>query len=188
MKNFAFDIIYLPTNKDLNSDFYSEESNNIILKNYLLYRDIDIDLMYLYSDKQNDRMGFDFSTNLKTNFEIHAEVAKEIIEEYAYLLGLKYLTENELTIIMEYFEDFQKYFFTKVTQKEPFDIVYSAVYYKNILNIDDHSHLDSIGLIYDFRNNFEVDISYNQNFGSNTSEFGSKLSEQFVWSRVNWYF
>jgi len=76
----------------------------------------------------------------------------------------------------------------KITQKEPFDILYSAVYYKNILNIDDHSHLDSVGVIYDFRNNFEVNLSYNQNFGAKDSEFGSKLAEQFVWSRVNWYF
>jgi len=112
LKNLAFDIIYMPTTEDLNSDFHGENSNNVILKSYLLYKDIDIDFIYLYSDEQNDKIGLDFSTNVETNFEIHAEVAKEMGEDYSYLLGLRYLTENELTMIMEYFDDTQKYLFT----------------------------------------------------------------------------
>lgn len=199
LKNFSFDVVYLPTTKDFNSDFYNNNSNNIILKSYFLYKDIDIDLIYLYSDKENNKLGLDFSTNLQTNFEIHAEVAKEIDAEYSYLLGLKYLTQNELTIIMEYFykskaleksEPFfdKQYLFAKLTQKEPFNILYSTLYYKNSLNIEDNSHLNSIGFTYNFKTNFEIDISYNQNFGDDDSEFGSKLTKQFLWTQMNWYF
>lgn len=199
LKNHSFDFIYMPTTKDLNSDFDNENSNNIILKNYFLYKDIDIDLIYLYSDQQNEKVGVDFSTNLETNFEVHAEVAKELNGQHSYLLGLKYLTQKELTVIMEYLYQSEQlarnkpffdnqYLFTKLTQKEPFDMVYSSLYYKNSLNLKDNSHLSSVGLIYDFRNNFDIDLSYNQNFGNKISEFGSKLTQQFIWSRVNWYF
>ncbi|MEA2028743.1 MAG: hypothetical protein U9N49_07180, partial [Campylobacterota bacterium] len=199
LKNFAFDLVYMPTTKDINSDFYNNKSHNVIFKSYFLYKDIDIDLIYLYSNKQNDKIGVDFSTNLQTNFEIHAEIAKEMNSGYSYLLGLKYLTQNELTIIIEYLyqserldrsEPFfdKQYLFTKLTQKEPFDILYSTIYYKNSLNLEDRSHLNGIGFTYSFKNNFEIDISYNQNFGEDSSEFGSKLTNKFFWTQLNWYF
>jgi len=199
LKNFGLNIVYMPTNEDYNEDFYTQKSNNLALKAYFLYRDIDIDFMYFYSDKMNDKIGADFSFNLLTNFEIHAEIAKEINGYSSHLIGLKYLTANDLTITSEYFYQSKqldkktsfwdkRYIINKLSQKEPFEILYSTVYYKNLLNVDDNSHSNSLGFTYSFKNSINIDVSYNFLLGKNTSEFGSKLNENYLWSKIIWYF
>ncbi len=199
LKNFSLDIVIMPTSDNLNNDFYNQNSTNIVLKSYFLYLDTDIDIIYSYNDKLKNKIGLDFSKNIETNFELHGEVAKEVNGHFSSLIGIKYLTENDLTITSEYFYQSErlvktnpfydtKYFLNKFSQKEPFEIVYSSVYYKNSLNIDDNSHQDSIGGIYSFKNNFVLDISYNKNSGDDLSEFGSKQISDTIWSKVSWYF
>lgn len=199
LKNFSFDIVMLKNDEDINSDFDGLESNRLALKAYFLYFDTDIDLIYQYANSDNNKIGIDFSKNLLTNFEIHGEFAKNGNSSYSYLLGLKYLTEFDLTITSEYF--YQKYelakskpfwdnryLINKLSQKEPLDIIYSSVYFKNSLNMDDNSYQNSFGATYSFKNNIELDVSYIDNTGRQMSEYGSKLVDNLIWTKVTWYF
>ena len=207
LKNLKLDLIYMPTTSHVNDDFHNGQSTNLAAKLYLLYLDTDIELIYLYSDEQKDKIGFTLSKNLLPHFEIHAEYAKEIDGYYSYLLGLKYVTQNDLTILSEYYYNSEgltideirsstklipfsgkSYFVNKLTKKEPFGIVYSSVYFKDMLNTEDESHLDTLGFIYTFKNNLEIDFSYNLNTGSEESEFGKKMVSDFAWFKATWHF
>ncbi|MEA3315838.1 MAG: hypothetical protein U9Q30_08290, partial [Campylobacterota bacterium] len=174
IKNIAFDMVYIKTTKNNNEELYNENSNILAFKTYLLYKDIDIDLIYSYSDKDYNKIGFDFSTNIKTNFEIHGEYGRFDNGYYSYLLGLKYLTLDELTILSEYYSQNKtqeknipfwdkRYIINSFTQKEPFDILYFNLYYKNIYNIDDNSHQNKLGFIYSGIKNLELDTSISKN-------------------------
>ena len=199
VKNFSLDIVALSTSKSENEDFYNERSKNIAIKSYILYLDTDIDFVYYYSDILKDKVALDISKNLETNFEVHGEIVKEKDGYNSHLLGMKYLTTNDLTITSEYFYQSEqlskttafydnKYLINKFSLKEPFSIVYSTVYYKNSLNINDNSYQNSLGGIYSFKNNISIDISFNKNSGNSTSEFGSKQINDTLWSKVKWYF
>lgn len=207
LKNIMLDIVYLPTTNDLNKDFYAGDSDNLAMKLYMLLYDTDIELIYALFDKENDKIGATFSKNLEPHFEVHGEFAKEISGSHSYLLGLKYVTKNDITITSEYLyqsdgltkdeiatssniEPFiaKSYLINKLSIKEPFDTVYASAYFKDMLNLEDKSHLDSIGFTYDFKNNFEIDVSYNHNTGSSTSEFGKKKVDNFLWVKGVWYF
>lgn len=207
LQNLQFDLIYMPTSSKVNDDYYNATSNNIAMKIYLLYFDTDISFIYLYSDEQKDKIGFTFSKNLKTYFEIHGEFAKQIDGYHSYLLGLKYVTENDISIISEYYYDSdgltkdeimssikllpfsgKSYLINKFSKKEPFGIVYSSIYFKDMLNTEDYSHLDTLGFTYTFKNNLEIDFSYNLNSGNKESEFGKKLVSDFTWLKMTWYF
>ena len=207
LQNLKLDLIYMPTTPNVNDDFYNASSSNLAIKLYLLYLDTDIEFIYLYNDQLNDKLGFTFSKNLLPHFEIHGEAAKEISGYHSYLLGLKYVTQSDITIISEYYYDSdgltkeeirsslkllpfpgKSYFVNKFSKKEPFGIVYSSVYFKNILNTEDSSHLDTLGFIYTFKNNIEIDFSYNINSGDKESDFGKKMVSDFAWIKATWYF
>lgn len=199
LKNLSFDLVYLRTSEDFNEYLYNSDSNIIALKAYILYKDIDIDLMYAYSNKDANKMGLDFSTNIETNFEIHGELASHDDGYYSYLLGLKYLTQNDLTILSEYIYQNEtldkntalwdkKYFINSFTQKEPFDILYFNVYYKNILNLNDDSCQNKIGFVYSKIKNLDLDLSFNKNIGKNGSEYGNKLIHSTVWLSLKYSF
>ena len=185
LKNLSFDFVYHPSTKDINKDY--------AMRLYLLLYDTDIDFIYNYSNEENNKIGIDFSKNIQTNFEIHGEYAKVQNAGYSYLLGLRYLTDFDLTIISEYLyksEGLSKdeielstsllpfiakdYAITLITQKEPFECLYSSIYYKNILNRQDMSSQNKFGVTYAFKNNINTDLSYNINSGTNFSEFGKK--------------
>ena len=185
----------------------SKDANNIALRLYALLYDTDIDIIYNYSDVALDKIGIDFSKNIQTNFEIHGEYARVIDAAESYLLGLRYLTSYEMTIISEYVyrseglnkEEIQKstlnipfiaknYTITLLTQKEPFDILYFSLYYKNMTNLQDYSMQNKMGFLYSFKNNLNLDCSYNINSGDSLSEFGKKYVEDFLWLRATWSF
>ncbi len=200
VKNASFDVLFMKNDTHMNSDFSRDEASNVGLKAYMLYLDTDIDVIYFKNDADVEKIGIDFSKNLMSNLEIHGEFAKTLGEDdYAYLLGFKYLTEFELSVTAEYlyqknqssrsepFFDHQ-YFMTKFSQKEPMDILYSSLYYKNIYNLGDKSMQHSLGITYGFKNNMLLDISYNINEGTKTSEYGSKLVQDTLWTKLYWYF
>jgi len=73
-------------------------------------------------NSRSTRYGLDFSRNLATNFEIHGEAAyipdhkKVTLQDdnsvltntnsaFSYLLGIRYLTENDITSIIEYYHN-----------------------------------------------------------------------------------
>ena len=208
LKNLTLDLVYLKADENINNDYSllntnEKASDNFAAKLYLLWYDTDIDFIYNYSDKAKEKIGVDFSKNIDINFEVHGEYAKVLNDGYSYLLGVRYLTDFELTIISEYLyqsEGLTKaeietadyiapfiakdYAITSFTQKEPFDLLYFSIYYKNMTNLQDCSQQNKIGANYAFKNNTEVDLSYNINSGGSLSEFGKKQAEDFIWLRV----
>lgn len=122
LKTIAFTPVYLPVSKDLNNDYGNIDHNNIAAKLYLFYKDTDIDLVYLSEGSRSHRFGLDFARNITTNFEIHGEwaylsnVIKQVVNNVGvitteqnsamqWLLGLRYLMENDTTIIAEYYKN-----------------------------------------------------------------------------------
>lgn len=210
LKNLSFDFVYLPSTNDINEDYTrlatnNEDANNLAMRLYLLYFDTDIDFIYNYSDTANDKIGIDFSKNIQVNFEVHGEFAKIIDDGHSYLLGVRYLSNFELTIISEYTyksngltkEEIETssstlpflakdYWVTLVSQKEPFDWLYSTIYYKNMMNIQDSSQQNKLGVSYSFKNNIDMDLSYNKNSGDKLSEFGKKQVTDFIWLQASW--
>lgn len=123
LKTLAFTPVILPVSDSVNED-YGKNGRNFAAKLYLLYRDIDIDLLYRSNGSRPARTGIDFSTNLATNFEIHGEwshgkysqkvlVGNSLATREGsadnFLLGLRYLTEQDTTYILEYYHNDEGY-------------------------------------------------------------------------------
>jgi hypothetical protein len=120
-QNLSFTALAVPTTSDLNADFGAPEHANPAAKLTLLWRDTDIDFLWLGEGARSARFGFDVSRNFGTNLEVHAEWAR--IREFqqpvldasgalalapprdatSWLLGLRYLTERDTTWIVEYY-------------------------------------------------------------------------------------
>lgn len=122
LQTVAFTPVVLPVNSSVNNDYGNQGYRNIAGKVYFLYRNTDIDLMYLTKGSRPARFGADFSRNLATNFEIHGEWAriwnapKPVVDAAGqvraqqsnatnYMLGLRYLTERDTTFITEYYHN-----------------------------------------------------------------------------------
>ena len=122
LQTIALTTVVLPVWNDVNEDFGEADNVNLVAKLYLLYQDIDIDLVWFMGNSRSTRYGADFSTNLATNFEIHGEVAHvpgqktkvltsggvlSVREEAdtSYLLGFRYLSENDITSIVEFYHN-----------------------------------------------------------------------------------
>jgi hypothetical protein len=122
LKTIAFTPVLLPVGNGHNSDFGDTNHLNAAAKLYLLYKDTDIDFVWLGSGSRTARFGVAFSRNLTSNFEIHGEWAR--IRDFelrsidaagnisttkravsSYLLGLRYLTENDTTWIAEVYRN-----------------------------------------------------------------------------------
>ena len=141
IKTLAFTAAYLPVTEHINEDFGLQKHNNIAAKLYLLYNDTDIDIVFLNQGSRSWRYGFDFAKNINTNFEVHGEwayfdnittqfvsdngmVSNETDSTTRWLLGLRYLTENDTTIIAEYYRNNSGY--TSSEMKSFFTAVDSA--------------------------------------------------------------
>jgi hypothetical protein len=122
LRTVALTPVLLPTSSDVNSGFGTGSHLNVAAKLYFLYRDTDIDLVFLSNGSRSRRYGFDFSRNLATNLEIHGEWAR--IEDTqrsvttatgsttvtrsaadSYLLGLRFLSAQDTTYILEYYRN-----------------------------------------------------------------------------------
>ena len=122
LKNAALTAVAVPVYEHINAKFGELNHMNFASKLYLLLYDTDIDLIVLSGSSRTTRYGFDFSKNMTTNFEVHGEWARinnfklnainaqgtgstHELDAISYLLGLRYLTENETTYIMEYYRN-----------------------------------------------------------------------------------
>lgn len=121
LQTLALTPLVLPVYDDINDDFGEPDHMNYAVKLYLLYRDIDIDFMFMSDGSRSARYGMDFSKNLASNFEIHGELAyfedavhptltdsckpgkPQVQDELSYLLGLRYRTGDDITFIWEYY-------------------------------------------------------------------------------------
>lgn len=141
LQSVAFTPLVVPVDWGLNDDFGESPHTNPAAKLYMLYRDTDIDLMFLAKGSRTARYGLDFSRNLATNLEIHGEFAyvtdferrvispsgEQSIESedvVNYLLGLRYLTEFNMTLILEYYRNGQG--FTEEQMEDFFRLVHQA--------------------------------------------------------------
>jgi hypothetical protein len=122
LKTVAFTPALVPVTRDVNSDFGNTDSLNIGGKLYLLLLDTDLDFLFVAGGARDNRFGLDFARNLRSNLEIHGEMAWIQNHERRYLdgegkltsaksdatsalFGLRYLTANEVTIIGEYYHN-----------------------------------------------------------------------------------
>jgi len=123
LQNVSFTPLVVPTESGVNPDFGAPDHLNPAAKLSLLYRDTDIDFLWLGEGSRNTRYGFDVSRNFGTNLELHGEWAR--IRDFeqpvlsaagslvlspprdatSYLLGLRYLTERDTTWIVEYYRN-----------------------------------------------------------------------------------
>ncbi|MCD6527711.1 MAG: hypothetical protein J7K75_12045 [Desulfuromonas sp.] len=122
LQTLALTAVVLPVWKEINDDFGEQDHINLAAKLYLLYRNTDIDMVVFTGNSRSTRYGIDFSKNLAPHVEIHAEVAHvpqqrvTVLNSYgllekhdrsvtSYLFGLRYLTENNLTTILEFYHN-----------------------------------------------------------------------------------
>jgi hypothetical protein len=122
LKTAALTPVILPVTDKINDEFGKEDHINFAAKLYFLGWDTDMDLLFFSGASRTTRIGFDFSRNIKTNFEIHGELAwindfdKKSIDSQGnlsidesdiqrYLLGIRYLTADEITFFLEYYHN-----------------------------------------------------------------------------------
>jgi hypothetical protein len=121
LKTAALTPLVLPNRGNINNDFGQEGFTNYAAKLYLLYRNTDIDFMFLSDGSKTARYGMDFASNITTNFAIHGELAyitdvslhtitpdctfkrEAPDDKISSLLGLRYRTEQDVTWIAEYY-------------------------------------------------------------------------------------
>lgn len=118
--------VLMPVNRDLNSDYGAPDKLNAGAKLYLLWADTDIDLLWAGEGSRPERIGLDFSRNLGSQLEVHGEWARTISATQrvvnpdgsigtrsghadSWLLGLRYLSEDEVTWILEFYRNGQGY-------------------------------------------------------------------------------
>lgn len=142
LSTLAVTAVVLPVTQDINRDFSPEEDVNLAGKLYALCFNTDIDVLVLAEGSRPGRIGLDFSRNLAPNFELHGEVAwvhdqprrvlmpdRQLIAETtdttSYLVGLRFLTDQETTYILEYYRNGVG--FTEAEAKRFYSLVDDAV-------------------------------------------------------------
>jgi hypothetical protein len=253
LKTFSFTPVLVPVYSGINDDFGEVDHLNAAAKFYFLLYDTDIDLMFLTGGSRTTRYGFDFSRNITSNLEVHGEFSlingyqkratdsNGIIRETKYsaknyLIGLRYLTKNDTTFILEYFrngtgfssgemKDFfyfsdkaynryvttgnvtqlnrartflqggygrtnpaKNYLYFRVSQKDPFDILYLTPAVTLIANIDDKSFSITPEVMYTGITNLELRLTTGFIAGTRGSEFGEKQNDYRVEFRARYYF
>ena len=138
-----------------NAPLLEPEKRRYGAKLYLLAGESDIDLILT-----ENGCGFDLSANAAPGVELHGEFARSGDGE-SWLLGLRYQSAADLTLIAEYAKRFeaQRFGYLKATRKEPFGIVYSTLYALFTRNVDSDSFRFLGGGTYDFKNGFTLDAA-----------------------------
>ena len=120
VKTLAFTPVLLPVFAGVNDDFGLTEHVNVAAKLYCLCFDTDLDVMVFTGGSRTTRYGVDFAKNLLTNLEIHGEWAfltgidtplitprgersSRTADVMSALVGLRYLTPQDLNVILEYY-------------------------------------------------------------------------------------
>jgi hypothetical protein len=253
LQTVALTTIVLPVRDGINEDFGEINHLNLAVKLYLLCRDTDIDFVIFNGNSRSTSYGVDFSRNLVSNFEIHGEFAHliDLTQNYLsetgtlnqrklsairYLLGMRYLTENDITTIIEYYHngagfseselerfyqliddaDIQllntetdalyqtakniskmgysspqsgrNYLYMKISQKNPFDILYFTPGLIAIINLDDQSSSISPEMLYTGYTNWEMRLRLTLLHGRDFTEFEEKQNEYKLELRVRYHF
>ena len=122
LKTLAFTPVILPVTKSINDEFGEPDHINFAAKLYGLLWDTDIDILLFTGKSRTTCYGLDFAGNITSNFAVHGEFAwlpgfeKKSIDSQGnlyteksdvlrYLFGIRYLTTNEMTFIVEYYHN-----------------------------------------------------------------------------------
>jgi len=122
LKTLAFTPVFMPVMREINDDFGQRGDLNVAGKLYMLLLDTDLDFMFFTGDSKSTRYGFDFAHNILSNFEVHGELAwindAEVLslepgrplrvkhkDVLSGLVGIRYLTPTDLTVILEYYHN-----------------------------------------------------------------------------------
>jgi hypothetical protein len=114
--------LVLPVDDRVNEDYGRSGHSNPGAKLYLLVADTDIDLLWAGGGSRPRRFGADFSRNLGANLEIHGEWARAFDAQRpalgadgtvrteqrtadSWLVGARYITEQEVTWIAELYRN-----------------------------------------------------------------------------------
>lgn len=249
LQTFSMTPVIIPVSDDLNQDFSDTHSMNFALSLYFLLADTDIGLYAFADDHGQWKIGGDFSRNLLTNWETHAEWAYEdaaerwyLDQEYAlqrasqsatnFLLGTRYLAPSNTTIIAEYLHNdagyaqsemenffdaadvavntenrqllssvksFQKdhfsgqflmqdYLYLKISQPEPFDLLYFTPSAFVIYNLNDDSV--RFGSEFKYSRFTNLDLTVRQQYfpSHQGTEFGEKMNAYKIELTVKKYF
>jgi hypothetical protein len=253
LKTIAFTPVVLPTGADVNSDYGRRGHTNVAAKLYLLWYDTDIDFVFLAGGSRTRRFGFDFSRNLTSSLEVHGEWAYAKDSErrtvtsagtaglakadaVSYLMGVRYLTEQDTTWILEYYrndagytnremQDFfgfvnnglaqfrstgsdalldranaaasagyarpqamRRYAYLRISQKDPFDILYFTPALTSIVNLSDRSFSFTPELLYTGITNVELRLRLFLLHGRENTDFAEKQNARRVEFRARLYF
>jgi hypothetical protein len=248
LQNISVGAILLPPEAEINEKFASADKIGAAFKLYFLLKNIDIDIMAAFKNNEPQRLGLDFSTNMRENMEIHAEfsyaqdeikyfivddlISQQKMDGGSYLLGLRYLNRFNTTLVAEYYHNnsglsknelnsyvnylhsslesnipeqinsaksvmsttlrsktlMQDYLYVKLSQPEPFSLLYTSISVFAIYNIGDKSFLFSPQLSYKPYTNFEVLLWPFLFYGGNDTEYGSKQFERKIEIWMRFYF
>jgi hypothetical protein len=253
LKTLSLTPVLIPVSEHMNDDFGERGHLNTAGKVYLLLYDTDIDFLFLTGASRPWRIGMDFSRNITTNFEVHGELARineftrsfigsdgaahqTVYDAKSWLLGLRYLTEQETTYIAEYYRNGtgfteqelrnffsfvhdaydawlvsgndallqraagaaergyvrpnagQKYLYLRVSQKDPFGILYWTPAVTAIVNADDWSYSLSPEIMYSGITNLELRLKAAVLAGGRLTEFGEKQNDLRAELRARYYF
>lgn len=253
LKTAALSTVLLPVYEHVNAQFGELNKVNFAAKTYFLLYDTDIDFMVLTGPSRTTRYGFDFARNLTTNFEVHGEwalinnqktrvinrqgrMSTREADAISYLLGLRYLTEQETTYILEYYQNGtgftrremknffafvedshrtfvatgddsglsrgqqlakatygrpnagQHYLYFRISQKEPFDILYFTPALTSIVNLTDASLTVIPELSYSPATNLELRLRTAFLIGEERTDYGEKQNDYRVELRVRYHF
>ena len=253
LKTLTLTTALVPVYKYVNAKFGELNAVNTAVKLYLLAYDTDVDFMVLTGPSRTTRYGFDFSRNVTPNFAVHGEFA--MIHDFksaavnelgvaavnqanvaSYLMGLRYLTEQETTLIFEYYHngtgftrsdwrDFYRfvergyemfvtsandraiarasqlakqsygrpnagrdYLYFRVSQKEPFDILYLTPSLTSIMNLNDSSSVLIPELAYSPMTNLEIRFRSPVLLGRERTEYGEKQNDYRIELRLRYHF
>jgi len=111
LSNSSLTLVGLPLGEAVNDDFRSQAVEETVwgFKFYGLTGTLDLDLYWVnWPESGETDRGIDFAANLAANFEVHGEGALRettTADDWRLMLGLRYLTEQEVTWIAEWFHD-----------------------------------------------------------------------------------
>jgi len=173
--DFARNII---TNWEIHGEwsYYDGIHQLLIGTRYLTVIGTTIILEYIHNG-----YGFD---NINMN-EFYSEVEKAIDEENS-------IKVDDLKKDMELFYSkhfyMRDYIFFRVSQPEPFNILYFNAAIINVLNMNDKSLLTSLEFKSTRFKNLEFLMKFTFLFGKGNTEFGEKINNSQIQFRLKWFF
>jgi hypothetical protein len=253
LQTLAFTPVLLPVARDINEEFGQTGHVNAAAKLYALFWDTDVDLLVFEGASRTTRWGADFSRNFRSNLEVHGEIAwiedarkMTVLEDgristhecdvSSYLLGMRYLTETDLTAILEYYHNgtgvdpgdlkrlyveidhaydaynqagdrslfdpinalaadgfswrnpLKDYLYVRLSQKEPFDVLYFTPALTAIVAMNDGSFSLMPEFNYSPITNLDLRIRGIYAMGRDETEYGGKQTDWQMELRLRYFF